>query len=535
MDSDNRPTYDAVTLEVLWTRLISAVDEAAAALVRSSFSTVVRESFDFSCVITDARGQSLAQATDSIPSFIGTLPATVKHFLAEFPPETLQPGDVLCTNDPWLGTGHLPDITVAKPLFHGGRLVGFSASTAHAPDIGGKIRSAEPREVFEEGLQIPPLKIMRAGEPDETFFKFLRKNVRTPDLTVGDLWAQLAALDLMQDRVQTLLDEYRMGDLGGLADEIHGRCERAMRAAILALPDGVYHSELQTDGLATPVTVKMALTVTGDEILIDFEGSSAQVDRAINVAYCYTYAYTSYGVKCLLSPDLPNNEGALRPITIKAPTGSIVNSTFPAAGGARVMVGHYLPILVFAALGDVAGERIMAGAGSPIWAITQAGVRDGRTYANVFFFNGGMGGNPLRDGVSCLSWPSNISSTPVEVIEQLAPFRVHYKRFRPGTGGAGRHRGGLGQEILFECLSETPIAISFLAERTKIPAPGIKGGGPGTIGEVRIDDHPVDPKAQHIIGPGNRVLMRTPGGGGYGDPAAREPALIAADKRMGYV
>src|SRR5271170_1553712 len=241
-----RRRFDAVELELLWRRLISLVDEAAAALVRTSFSTLVRESYDFSCIVTDAAGESLVQATESIPSFIGTLPATVKHFLRFFPPQSLAPGDVLITNDLWLGTGHLPDITVAKPIFRDEKLVAFSASTAHAPDIGGKIRSPEPREVFEEGLQIPPMKLMRGGETDETLLAILRRNVRTPEQTVGDLRAQVVALDLMEDRLAALMHAAGLNDLSDLAGEIQGRCEAAMRAAIARLPDGTYRSELQT-------------------------------------------------------------------------------------------------------------------------------------------------------------------------------------------------------------------------------------------------------------------------------------------------
>ena len=264
MNVETPRQFDAVELELLWRRLISLVDEAAAALVRTSFSTLVRESYDFSCIVTDAAGQSLVQATESIPSFIGTLPETVKHFLKFFPPETLNPGDVLITNDIWLGTGHLPDITVAKPIFRHGKLVAFSASTAHAPDIGGKIRSPEPREVFEEGLQIPPLKLMRAGEADETLVAILRKNVRTPEQTMGDLWAQVVALDLMEERLHILMEQAGLDDLAALAAEIHARCEVAMRSAIAALPDGTYSSELQTDGLMDkPVTLKLSLRVIG--------------------------------------------------------------------------------------------------------------------------------------------------------------------------------------------------------------------------------------------------------------------------------
>ena len=530
-------SFDAVELELLWRRLISLVDEAAAALVRTSFSTLVRESHDFSCVVTDAMGQSLVQATESIPSFIGTLPETVKHFLRFFPPEKLEPGDVLITNDLWLGTGHLPDITVAKPIFRGGRLVAFSASTAHAPDIGGKIRSPEPREVFEEGLQIPPLKLMRRGETDATLVAMIRQNVRTPDQTLGDLWAQVVALDLMEDRLLSLMEGHTLPDLGDLAREIQGRCEGAMRAAITALPDGTYRSELRTDGLLdVPVTIRMALTVRGDEIGIDFAGTDAQVDRAINCALCYTYAMCMYGVKVCTNPSLPNNEGAWRPIRVSAPAGCIVNPQFPSPGGSRMLIGHYLPMLVFGCLGQVVPERVMAACGSPMWGMNQSGVRaGGRPYANMFFYNGGMGGNTRGDGATCLSWPSNVSSTSIEISEHIAPLRFRHKRLRPDSGGPGRRRGGLGQEVLIECRSESPIAVSFLAERTVFPAPGIEGGQAGAPGELRINGQRTDPKRQYVLRAGDTVSLATPGGGGHGDARERDEGALAADLAAGYV
>jgi N-methylhydantoinase B len=508
--------FDPITLELLWRRLISLVDEAAVALVRTSFSTLVRESYDFSCIVTDATGASLVQATESIPSFIGTLPATVKHFLRAFPPETLVPGDVLITNDIWLGTGHLNDITVAKPIFRDGRLVAFSASTAHAPDIGGKIRSPESREVFEEGFQIPPMKFLRGGKADETLLTLLKRNVRTPEQTEGDLWAQIVALDLMEDRLRALMQAYDLSDLTGLAASIHGRCESAMRAAIRDLPDGTYHASLQTDGLLDqPITLRLALTIAGDEMIMDYAGSDAQVDRAINCAYCYTFAMSVYGAKICTSPNLPNNEGAWRPITVRAPEHSIVNPIFPAPGGSRMLIGHYLPMLVFGCLGQVVPERVMAASGSPMWGMNQSGVDpQGKPFANMFFFNGGMGANHASDGVACLSWPSNVSSTPVEVCEHLAPLRIRYKRLRDGSGGVGRHTGGLGQEVLFEMRSKSTAA--FLAERTVIPAFGIEGGGSGAVGILQINGQAVDPKRQHVLHPGDTVLLATPGGGGHG-------------------
>ena len=538
-------TFDPIELELLWRRLISAVDEAAVAMVRTSFSTLVRESYDFSCVITDETGQSLVQASESIPSFIGTLPETVKHFLRFFPPDQLQPGDVLITNDIWLGTGHLPDITLAKPIFKNGKLIAFSATTAHAPDIGGKIRSPEPREVFEEGLQIPPMKMIAAGKTDETLVAIIRKNVRTPDQTMGDLYAQIVALDVMEDRLRVLMETYQLADLTDLAREIQGRCETAMRAAIRELPDGTYRSELKTDGIMeTPITIRMSLTIRGDEIEMDFAGTDAQVDRAINCALCYTNAMAMYGVKVCTSPNLPNNEGAWRPITLKSAAGLHRQPAVPRAGRLthadrplRADAGVRLPGPDRAGACD-GGLRLADVGHEPVGRASRrpkGGKGGGKPYANMFFYNGGMGGNSRGDGVTCLSWPSNVSSTSIEISEHIAPLRFHHKKLRVDSGGAGRHRGGLGQEILIESRSETPIAVSFLAERTIFPAFGIEGGKDGAPGELHINGTKTDPKKQYVLNKGDTVSLGTPGGGGHGDPKARSEAALAADVTAGYV
>lgn len=530
--------FDPIRLELLWTRLVSVVDEAAAALLRSSFSTVVRESHDFGCVLTDAEGMSVVQATDSVPSFLCTLPNTIRHFLREFPTHTLAPGDILITNDIWMGTGHLPDITVAKPIFAGGRLVGFAGSVAHSPDIGGRIRSAEARDVFEEGLQIPPMKAVAAGVPDATLMRLLRQNTRVPDQVLGDLHAQFAALDLMERRVVALLREQDLPDLAGLSAEIRGRSERAMRAAIEAVPDGTYRAEVLTDGLEEPLLLRLTLTVADDGITCDYAGSHPQVARAINVCLAYTFAYTAFAVKAALCPSVPNNEGSFAPLTVTAPEGSILNSRHPAAGGARALTGHFLPALVLSALADALPDRVIAGVGSPLWCLGFSGFRaDGSPIANALFLNGGYGASTAGDGANVLSWPSNVSSASVETIEQTAPWHVRYRRLRMGTGGAGRHRGGTGQETLYESRSSQPIAVTFLAERTQpgSAAPGLAGGEPGAPGAVLVNGDHVDPKRQHVVPPGGTVELRTPGGGGHGPPAERDPALRAADEMDGYL
>ncbi len=527
--------FDAITLEVLRTRIISVVDEAAKAIVRTSFSTLSNEANDFACVLTDSRGSALAQNSGSIPSFIGTLPATVRHFLREFGEDGLEPGDVLITNDPWQGTGHMSDVSLVKPIFYRDRLVAFSSTTSHMPDIGGRVRAIEARELFEEGFHIPLSRLIRSGQPDGTLLRLLRANVRTPDQTVGDIWAQVSANELMERRVRGLMEDYDLGSLTGLGDELFARSEKAMRNAISAVPDGTYRYALKTDGFERPYAFKIALTVKGDEITADYTGTSPAQPRAINCVLAYTYAMTAYAVRCALLPGLPNNEGMYRPVKIEAPEGCLLNPRFPSAVVSRAQTGHYVPVLVLGALHQVIPERVMAGAGSPLWAVAQSGVRDdGRPYTTVLFFNGGMGATAAKDGEHVLSWPSNISSTPVEVAERNSPLFFHYKRIRPGSGGRGRHRGGLGQDILIESHSRRPIVLSFMAERTRFPAPGLAGGAAGGLGDVRINGKRVDHRRQFVLEQGDRALVSTPGGGGYGSPGARPRALRERDRKLGY-
>lgn len=528
---------NGITLELLWRRLISMVDEAAASLVRTSFSSIVRESNDFACVVTDARGQSIAQASNSIPSFIGTAPRTIRAFLEAFPESDLEEGDIIITNDVWLGTGHLPDITVGKPIFKSGKLVAWAGSVAHAPDIGGRVRSADATSVFEEGLQIPVMKVLRAGKMDPVLERIMRQNVRVPDQLMGDLYAQFTGLALMERQTLALMDEYGLDTLEGLSHELRSRSETAMRNAIRELRDGTYHAEAVSDGFDAPIRLKMALTIKGDEMLIDFAGSDAQVQKSINVCLAYTTAYTSYGVKAVLCPDVPNNDGALAPLTVTAPEGSILNSLPPAAGGARALIGHFLPAMVVNALAQVVPEKVIAGVGSPLWCINMAGTRpDGRGFANLFFLNGGYGASAKNDGIDVLSWPSNISSTPVEIIEQLSPLKVHHRRFRDIEGANGMHRGGVGQELLLESLSENPATMSFMAERTRPESatPGLAGGESGAPGEIQIDGVKINPKVQQTVKLGTKVLLRTPGGGGFGDPKTRPAELTEKDRVRGY-
>ncbi|MBT6093950.1 MAG: hydantoinase B/oxoprolinase family protein [Rhodospirillaceae bacterium] len=527
--------FDAIFMEVMWTRLISIVDEAAKAIVRTSFSTLSNEANDFACVLTDSRGHSLAQNSGSIPSFIATLPQTVRHFLGEFGPDNMAPGDILITNDPWIGTGHLSDVCLVKPIFMGQTLVAFAATTSHVPDIGGRLRSLESRQVFEEGFQIPPMKLIDGGDTNESLVRLLKRNVRTPEQTIGDIWAQVGANELMQRRVVDLMEDYGLLGLDAFGDELFERTEKAMRDAINDLPDGTFEFAMETDGAEAPYRFQVAVTVAGDDIVADFEGTSPAQPRAINCVMAYTYAMTAYAVKCALLPDLPNNEGMFRPIKVTAPEDCLVNPKYPAAVVARSNTGHYVPVAVFGALAQIIPDRVMAGAGSPLWVFTVAGTDDaGKTFANVLFYNGGMGATSMGDGEHCLSWPSNISSTPVEVAERNGPLHCLFKRLSPGSGGDGEALGGLGQEIAFECTSERPLTGLFMTERTRFPAPGLAGGEAGGLGSVEINGQPIDVHKQHILMKGDRVVLRTPGGGGFGKPAKRSREARNTDARLGY-
>ncbi|MEX2643663.1 MAG: hydantoinase B/oxoprolinase family protein [Acetobacterales bacterium] len=510
--------FDPITLEILWTRLVSIVDEAAANYVRTAFSTLVQESNDFAVVLTDAQGRSLAQSTKSIPSFIGTLPRTVGHFLDRFPANTLKPGDVLITNDPWLGTGHLPDISIAMPLFHKRKLVAFAAVTSHMPDIGGRTWNAGIRELFEEGLQIPPLKLIEAGRINETAVAFIRQNVRVPELTMGDVWAEVACCHCIGEGLINLIEEAGV-EVAALAKEVQRRSENAMRAAIEAIPDGVYRSRVENDvGLEESLVAECRMTVKGSNMAIDYTGSTRQLPRAINSVPAYTFAYTCFGVKAVLSPDLPNNDGSYRPITTWAPEGTIFNPRYPAACTTRGMAGQLLPPAVMLALAEAIPDRIQGCPGSPQCSMMLSGEHRGRGYALINFASGSMGGGPRRDGVSTVSFPSNVANVPMEVSESLLPIRVLRRERREGSGGAGKYRGGDGQRVEFEFLGETPGVASILMNRLNHPAAGVLGGKEGATGCAYLNGKPRLPSEHWVLNKGDRVMLETPGGGGYGAP-----------------
>jgi N-methylhydantoinase B len=527
---------DPVTLEICWSRLIGVVNEQATALQRTSFTSIVREAGDLSAGVFDRRGYMVAQAVTGTPGHINSMALAVKHFLAACPLPTLRPGDVLITNDPWKTSGHLNDVTICSPIFRGDDCIALFASTCHTADIGGRVLSAEAREVYEEGLFIPVMKLYEAGRPNESLIAIIRANVRLPEMVLGDFHAQIAGGAVGGERLLEFMAEFGLDRLEPLADEIIGRTERAMRAAIRALRPGVYEHAITSDGFDEPITIRARCEVRDDALWVDYAGSSPASRRGINVVMNYTEAYTTYGVKVIVSPDVPNNEGAFRPLRITAPEGSILNVRPPAPGAARHVIGHFLPHVIAGALGQAVPDRVMAEGSANIWGVQVSG-RDasGLPFSHVFFASGGTGARPTRDGLSATAFPSGVLGTPVEVIESIAPLLVETKSLRPDSGGRGKYRGGLGQVIAFRPRTAEPVRCSVLCDRIRHPARGFLGGEPGACGEVLVDGvAPANAKAEQVVAPGALVEVRLPGGGGYGPPGERDPDLAARDRLEGY-
>ncbi len=532
-------TFDPITLEIYSNRLVSVADEAAAGLVRTAFSTIVRESNDYATVLMDRNGDSVAENTGGIASFSCILPRTTKHFLQQVPAEQWKPGDVMITNDPWLATGHLPDFTVVTGIFHGGKLVGFMGSIAHSPDVGGALWSADCRELFEEGIRIRPSHLMRAGQWNEELLGFLLANVRVPVQVRGDLQAQVVANDLGARRLQEFLADTGLSDIQDLSAALQVLTDTAMRAAIRAVPDGIYRSRIEADGFDDQTTIiQCQVTIAGDTMEIDFAGTSPQIGRGINCVMNYTYAYSVYPVKCSLDPFTLRNEGSYKAISVKAPAGSILNPDYPAPVSARQLTGHLLAGAVYNALADILPERIIAECGgAPTMRALFSGYRaDGERFSQVIFASGGMGAAGHRDGMSTTAFPTNVGAGSIEALESCSPLVVWSKELLADSGGPGKYRGGLGQRIEVEIKSQGPTHLSLLADRHEHPAQGLKGARAGSAASVTLSDgKQLHPKSKTILPPGERVVLVYPGGGGYGPPRERDTALVARDLKNGYI
>ena len=526
---------DPVTMQVLWQRLISVTNEQAAALIRTAFTPIVRDAEDLSSAVFDRRGYMIAQSVTGTPGHINSMATGMKHVLAAHPPDTLRPGDVLITNDPWQTSGHLLDLTIATPAFAGETLVGFFANTCHALDIGGRPFSADADDVHEEGLYIPIMKLYEGGRPNESLFRIVEANSRAPVPVLGDIHAQVACNDVGARSLLALMREFGLDSLDELSDAIIRRSEEALRRAIAALPDGEYTSETTADGLDAPVRIKTKVVVAGDGVTVDYTGTSDQDQRGINVPLNYTTAYTTFAIKAAIGPEVPNNDGSFRPVRVIAPPGCILNAQPPAPVAARAIVGHFLPGTIFRALGPAIGPRAMAAGADSICLITVHG-ETAAPFTYTFFCVGGMGARAAKDGLSTTGFPSGVAGMAAEVTETLAPVLIHRREFRDGSGGPGRQRGGLGQTIDLAVRTGRRYSIAASADRTRCAAEGAGGGCPGAPARTILDTGETrDFKRTQQVPPDRRVILELAGGGGYGDPMTRDPQAVLRDVLNGFV
>lgn len=537
-------TINEIEVQILWNRLLSVVEEQAQTLVRTAFSTAAREAGDISAGVFDMKGRMLAQAVTGTPGHINSMARSVVHFLDAFPAETLKDGDILITNDPWKGTGHLFDLTVVTPIFLDGSAVALFACTTHVVDIGGLGVSAEGRQIYHEGLYIPLMHLARQGTMNEDLLGMVRANVREPVQVVGDIYALVACNETGGHRLREMMREFALADLDTLGEEIISRSRRAMADVIAKLPQGSWSARMTIDGFEAPVTLAATLTIAGDRVHVDYAGTSGLSRYAINCPICYTEAYTSFGVKAALAPWIPNNTGTLDAVIVTAPENTIVNAPHPAAVYARSVIGHMLPDIVYGCLDQALPETVPAEGTSSLWNLSLlaghglTGTEGSATRAfNVTtFHSGGAGARPRQDGLSATPFPSGVRNVPVEITEAITPLVVWRKELRRGSGGPGRQRGGLGQRMEIGSREHAAFGIQARFERGVYPARGRSGGGAGATGRLSLGSGGgLAIKGLQIIPAGDRLIVEMPGGGGYGDPFARDPALVARDVRYGLI
>jgi N-methylhydantoinase B len=548
-NATNAPMLDPVTIQILWNRLIAIVDEAATGLIRTAYTPSVKEYHDFCCALFDTHGRMLAHSTVTTAGFLGIVPEVMRNFLRKFPPESLNDGDAIITNDPWIASGHLIDISIAAPVFHRGKIAGYTLCIVHHLDMGGRMSTLASKNIYEEGLKIPVLKLIECGEVNRTIFDFITANIRVPDKVLGDVRAQIVANHVCSRGLKVMLDEYRLDGLEELAAEIITRTDHSMRRKIAELPSGSYRNDVilpRIPGVEEDIRICCEMRVEADTITIDFSGSSGEVGAAVNCCYNMTRSYTSYPFKLALDPLVPNNDGALNPIKVVAPLGSIVNCRPPTATWGRTMISHLLPEIVFGAMEQVLPEYVLAAnGGAPANEIYLHGKHaDGRSFMAISQHSGGFGGSARQDGHATLCFPNNTRNIPVEVTESEARMIYLRKELVCDSGGPGRNRGGLGQVVEYEILGggparddgvESSVRLSGRREGGPFPVAGRVGGKAGRGYGLFVNDCEVDHGTSRALVPGDRVRFILSGGGGYGDPLEREPERVRADVHDGCV
>ncbi len=532
--------------QVMWNRLISVVEEQALTLVRTAFSTSVREAGDLSAGVFDREGRMLAQAVTGTPGHVNSMAEAVAHFIAEIGEENVFEGDVYLTNDPWRGAGHLLDFTFVSPAFRNGALVGYFACTAHVVDVGGRGFGPDANEIYEEGIFIPIMKFAERGAVDRKLINIIRHNVREADQVIGDLYSLAACNETGHRRLMDMMDEYDLDQLDALRDFIFENSRRATLEKLAALPEGSYTNEMTVDGYGEPIRMKVRLDVSKDGVHADFDGTSDQVARGINVPLIYTTAYCCYGLKCALAPEIPNNFASLQPFTVSAPAGCILNAEHPAPVAVRHVLGHFVPDTVLGAVSKFLPDVAPAEGASALWNIqisarpipgAQVAPGEHSHSAEILMFNsGGSGARPTLDGLHATAFPSGVHAMSVEATEQTGPITVWRKEFREGSGGAGKLRGGMGQVVEIRADEGHEFHFNAMFDRIDNPARGRAGGAHGAAGSVRLDDGTkMASKGRQKVPADRTLVLELPGGGGYGNPADRDPDLVRRDIARGYV
>ncbi|PTM57117.1 hydantoinase B/oxoprolinase family protein [Phreatobacter oligotrophus] len=530
-----------IELQVMWNRLIAVVEEQAQVLLRTAFSPIVREAGDLSAGVFDREGNMLAQAVTGTPGHVNSMAESVKHFIKAFPVETMKPGDIYVTNDPWMGTGHLNDFVLTTPAFHRGKLVGLFSCTSHIMDIGGIGFGPDGTDVFMEGLYIPLLKLADQGKLNETLMAMIRANTRLPIDTEGDVYSLAACNDVGCQRLSEMMEEFGLKDLDVLSKHILSRSKAAVLEAIAGLPKGKWSNTMTVDGYDEPVTLACTVEVTKSGIHVDYTGTGAASKRGINVPLAYTTAYTVFGLACIVGKEIPNNAGSLSPLTVSAPPDTIVNALKPKPVASRHIIGQMLPDVVFGALRQAIPERVPAEGTSCLWNLNVRGQTDEAGLGNYGFMmavtsNGGTGARPMKDGLSATAYPSGVKGTPVEIAESITPLIFWRKEFRVDSGGAGATRGGLGQVIEVGSRIGKPFDLLAAYDRIDHPPRGRDGGKNGAAGAVALKSGKVlKGKGFQLIPPDDRLVVMTPGGGGIGDPVKRDRKAVEKDLAEGLV
>ncbi len=536
--SRNPLVLDDVTFGFLWDRLISITDEAYSALIRSSFSPIVREALDATCQLFDSKGNSVAQAWVGPPSFIGTLPTTLKEILAVVPKEDLEPQDILATNDPWIGTGQINDISLLLPIFDetSEEIIAYAGAVSHLPDIGGQIWSATAGDVFEEGLRIPPVKLAKRGEFDKLLLDLIRSNVRLPIQTIADIYSDIAALKTIERLLKGVLKEYSIRNFGAVCDRIIFQSRKAVEKDIEDLPGGEYSSTVDVEGFESDHRINCSVKIKGKSMRIDFDGTSAKSNYGINSPFVYTRAYSVYGAKCVVSPLVPNNQGTMDVFEVSAPENSILNPKPPAACGARHIMGWHTPIAVWRALANVVPERVIADSGLPSSCTIKGTDQKGRTFVAITVIGGGgMGARPESDGLNSTGIPTVTSHVSAEVLESTTPLVVEQLKLIQDSGGAGKFRGGLGVSYTIKNNSGKPAKVAFIGNKFRFPPQGLRGGLEGAKRSAFVNGMEVSPMGMFVLPEDGTITMENAGSGGFYDPKDRDRDLIEEDLKNGAI